>query len=156
MPRPFFNLVFLGIFLALFSSDGYPHRVEKHAEKKDPYTSQKMAAIQESYLGKIKPIFQKKCFDCHSRFTIYPWYSHIPWVKGVLEKDIREGLKHLDMSQGFPFQGHGTPLEDFKAIEKTIIDNTMPPRRYKLLHWNSGLTPQEKKTILEWISNNSP
>ena len=156
MSRPFFNLVLLIVFSTLFSSYVYPHEGEKNKEEKDQYTSQKMATINEAYIRNVRPIFKKKCFNCHSQFTTYPWYSNIPWIKGFLEKDIREGLKHLDMSQDFPFKGHGTPLKDFKAIEKSIINNSMPPLRYRLLHWNSGLTPKEKKTILEWMSNSTP
>ncbi|MBN22437.1 MAG: hypothetical protein CL678_14230 [Bdellovibrionaceae bacterium] len=106
--------------------------------------------INQSYLKSVKPIFQKKCFDCHGGTTHFPWYYAIPGVKGMIDDDITEAKKHMDMSEDFPFQGHGAPIDDLKAISKTINEGTMPPFRYWMIHWNSRLTEGEKKAVLEW------
>lgn len=55
------------------------------------------------------------------------------------------------MSNDFPFEGHGSPLEDLDAIEKTVNDGTMPPWNYRLMHPSSTLTDSEKSTVLRWI-----
>lgn len=108
-------------------------------------------AINEKYVEKIKPIFQRSCFDCHSSQTRYPWYYRFPGTKELIDADIAEAKKHIDMDRDFPFEGHGTPSEDLEAIQATVRENTMPPWRYKILHWGSGLTEEEKQVILQWI-----
>lgn len=35
--------------------------------------------------------------------------------------------------------------------EKPVEKNTMPPTRYKVMHWNSGINPTEAAKIYEWI-----
>ena len=75
----------------------------------------------------MKPIFQKKCLACHGTGNTLPWYASIPGPKQLIQNDIKEAKKHMDMSQDFPFLGHGTPKDDLKALKKTIKKETMPP-----------------------------
>ena len=129
----------------------YSHEGKKSSNDEIKYPPHQLAAINQSYVIHVKPLFQRTCFDCHSQFTRYPWYSKLPGIKSFIEKDVKEGLKHLDLSKDFPFKGHGTPVRDLTAIEKSIKNNSMPPFSYKVLHWTSHLTEQEKETIFEWI-----
>ncbi|MBI2026889.1 MAG: heme-binding domain-containing protein [Deltaproteobacteria bacterium] len=147
------RLLFLMVLFFVFS---YAHKGLKPPILKDKTsetTSRTLAyqAINQQYVQNIKQIFQKVCFDCHSNKTNYPWYHKLPGLKQFIERDIREGKKHLNLSNDFPFKSHATPQEDLDAIEKVILDNSMPPWRYKILHWNSKLTEAEKKEILKWI-----
>ncbi|MCB0327088.1 MAG: heme-binding domain-containing protein, partial [Bdellovibrionales bacterium] len=98
-----------------------------------------------------KSIFKQKCFNCHGIVDALPWYAKIPGPKQLIHQDIREAKEHMDMSEGFPFQGHGTPLDDLEAIERVLEENSMPPLRYKVMHWRSGVTSKEKAVIQEWI-----
>ena len=107
--------------------------------------------INEAYLYNGKPIFQAKCFDCHSALTRYPWYYRLPGAKQLIDRDIREAKKHLDMTRDFPFEGHGTPAEDLEAIAETVKKSTMPPWRYRIMHRGSALTDSERRIILQWI-----
>ena len=109
-------------------------------------------AINSSYQVTVKPIFQTKCFDCHSNQTRWPWYHSLPGIKQLLEQDAAEGREHLDLSDDFPFGGHGSPIEDLDAIDKTLKDGSMPPWKYKLMHRSSRLTAEEKQIILDWIN----
>jgi hypothetical protein len=107
-------------------------------------------SINEEYKKKIKPIFEQKCMDCHSSKTQWPWYHKIPGIKQLLDHDVAEGREHIDFSNDFPFEGHGTPYEDIHAIHKAIEEDSMPPFEYRLMHPNSKLNTQEKQTVLEW------
>ena len=109
--------------------------------------------INSEYQRTINQIILNKCSACHGNATIYPWYHKLPWIGQMLDKDIAEAREHLNFTPGFPFQGHGTPLEDLEAIRKSVVDGTMPPLRYRVMHWNSGLTDSEKTQILKWIDN---
>lgn len=111
--------------------------------------------IKQEYLRNLKPIFEQKCLMCHadSSGQTHPLYVVVPPVSWLVAKDLREAKKHMDMTSDFPFQGHGSPKDDLKAIGKVIENGSMPPLKYKFLHWQSGLTAQEKKTVLEWVQN---
>lgn len=126
----------------------------KEQEEKDKENAAKAKAIEilaSSYNKDIRPIFETKCFNCHSNQTQYPWYHSLPFVKGLIDSDIQEALKHLDMTLGFPFQGHGTLPEDLKAIKEVAEDNSMPPWSYRIMHWGSGLSKEEKNAIFKWV-----
>lgn len=120
-------------------------------ESKDQEWLDRLAQVNESYVRDVKPIFLKKCMDCHSDQTRFPWYSSIPGVEQLIQSDIKEAKEHIDMSKDFPFAGHGEPIEDLEELLETVNTGSMPPLRYKILHWGSGLTETEKKTIRQWI-----
>jgi len=107
-------------------------------------------SINASYVKNIKPIFEKKCFDCHGTITQLPWYFNIPGIKQMIEYDMKEAKKHLDMSKGFPFVSHETPLKDLESLREASRENTMPPLRYILGHWDSSLSEMDKKSIDTW------
>jgi hypothetical protein len=156
MERVCLVLAFMIIPMKGFAHKGHGHSTGAQPgqsasgvpEKLDEKT---LAEINEAYVQAVKPIFQKKCFDCHSHTVHYPWYYSIPGVRGMIDRDIAEGREHLDFSHDFPFGGHGSPTEDLDAIKETLSEGDMPPLRYQLMHRESGLTAQEKKTILDWI-----
>jgi hypothetical protein len=137
----FFALLVLSLPFSIVLADDEAMQVEfKKAE-----------IINDQYIKKIRPIFQKKCFDCHSNQTNFPWYHSLPVIKGLLDADINEGRKHIDMSDDFPFEGHGSAEEDLKAIQKDVNENSMPPMKYWLIHWRSRLTKEERLRINIWI-----
>lgn len=146
----------LGILL-LLPALAFAHK-EHHGDATKPITPSSAAGLGNAlakvafdYHSKIKPIFLKSCFDCHSQSTRYPWYHVLPFAKGLIDEDVREAKEHLDLTAGFPFKGHGTPVTDLKAIRDAIKDSSMPPGRYVLLHWNSKLSNEEKLSVLEWV-----
>lgn len=107
-------------------------------------------AINKDYLKNIKPIFQSKCFDCHSNRTKYPWYYELPIIKSMIDGDIKEAKTHIDMSNDFPFLSHETPMNDLKSIKKSIQEGHMPPLRYILAHWDARLNDREIESIVSW------
>ncbi|MBX7149555.1 heme-binding domain-containing protein [bacterium] len=111
--------------------------------------------INQSYLSTLKPVFMQKCLMCHadSSGQTHPLYVVVPPASWAVAGDIREAKKHMDMTFDFPFQGHGSPVDDLKALQKVTENSSMPPFKYKIMHWQSGLTAQEKKTVLEWVQN---
>ncbi|MDF1875413.1 heme-binding domain-containing protein [Sulfurimonas sp. SAG-AH-194-I05] len=106
--------------------------------------------INSKYIANIKPIFEKKCFDCHATIGQLPWYYKVPGIKQLMDYDMKEAKKHLDMSKGFPFVSHETPLEDLQSLREVSDENTMPPLQYILGHWDSRLTENEKNTLGAW------
>jgi hypothetical protein len=143
-------LSFTGFISAAHAHDSHHH---KNAELTKKPTIQEAEALQKinfSYLKNVKPIFQKSCFDCHTSDTQYPWYAKLPGVKQLIESDITESKQHVDFSNDFPFSGHGTPIEDLKAIEKATENGSMPPFRYRIMHPGTRLTDDEKVIVKNW------
>lgn len=110
-----------------------------------------LVEINRIYLETVKPIFEKSCFACHSVNMSLPWYHSLPGARALIDHDITEAKEHLDFSNDFPFGGHGSPAEDLEALKKSVSEGTMPPLRYRALHWGSGLTNKESAEILRWI-----
>lgn len=155
----------------------FSHGTEKHDEKKDVplekievlknihtdsivnqeapnekniILEKKYKDINEDYLKNIKPIFQAKCFNCHSNKVTYPFYYKIPGVKNMIDKDIKEAKKHIDFSNDFPFISHETPMNDIKSLQKIAQEGGMPPLKYILGHWDSKLSDKDNEELLEW------
>jgi len=152
-------LVVLALLPALVWAHGdVSHEKEMTETKKvSMYPSEMMKTviypkINKTYITDIRPIFEKKCFDCHATMKNKPWYYKLPGVKQIMDKDIREAKEHIDMRKDFPFISHESPLDDLKSIKKIGIAGGMPPLRYILGHWDSRLTDIEKKKLVEWAS----
>lgn len=109
-----------------------------------------IARIGADYQAQIQPVFQSKCFDCHSDRTHYPFYYRFPGAKQIIDRDIRRARKHLDMSKGFPFKNQTEPEKDLAVIRDVVSDDDMPPLLYRLAHRGSGLRDNEKTAILRW------
>ncbi len=118
--------------------------------KKDDALNIAYKEINTLYLQNIKPIFEKKCFDCHSDNQHFPWYYKIPGIKQMIDHDIKEAKKHMNMKQDFPFISHETPLKDLESIREIGEKGGMPHFRYIIGHWDSILTDNEKKNIILW------
>ncbi len=137
----------------VFAHEAHHESKEEVQESKAPSEESQIEifkAINEDYLKTVKPIFQNSCFNCHSSQTQFPWYHSLPFVNDLLDSDVQEAKKHMDLSNDFPFQGHGTPQEDLEAIGKTVQEGSMPPFRYRMMHWGSGLSKEEREKILKW------
>ena len=109
------------------------------------------AVINENYQI-VRHIFEYSCFDCHSTFTIYPWYYEIPGIKGMIDEDMKEAKEHLDLSNDFPFGGHESQMEQLKAIREEIEDDKMPLISYRMMHWGRLIEGARRDSVFEWIN----
>lgn len=151
------SFLFISLSLLLLAGGSSAHEGARHIESQKAPSEEDLSllkSINAEYLTAIKSIFKRACFNCHSTQTQYPWYYSIPGIKQRIDSDIREAMKHMDMTNDFPFRGHGSPRKDFEAIRKTIQKNSMPPFRYRMMHWDAGITDAEKAVILKWIDEN--
>ncbi len=149
-------LLLLTLSINAFAHKGHHHEIQSSEEKlqsKNLQEKENLKIISQKYEQNIQAIFQQKCLDCHEGTGSFPWYHKLPLIGSLIQKDRDESVKHLNMSKGFPFGGHGTNLEDLEAIAESISENSMPPFRYRILHWNSSLNENEKSLILNWAND---
>jgi len=155
-----FNLFVATIFITNFIPLVFSHGNEVHSpneekklESKQKYKTSRNDVLQKinnDYLNRVKPIFKKKCFNCHSRFTAFPWYYKLPGIKNLIDYDIKEGKQHIDMSNDFPFGGHGEPIQDLESLKKIGEQGGMPPFRYIISNWEARLSKEDQQRIIEW------
>ncbi len=153
----------IATIIALYPTSGFSHggedhiktppkEVVKHQRTKSDALKEAYQKINDAYLVDIKPIFEKKCFDCHGDLKKSPWYYKVPGIKQMIDYDMKEAKEHIDMRQDFPFISHENPLKDLKSIKEIGEEGGMPPLRYILGHWDARLSEAEKKSIVTWSS----
>ena len=151
--------IFLLLSLLLFSRIIFAHGGKEHKSSQEVRLEKvisnsleiEFSKINKEYKFSVKPIFAKKCLACHAVNNSLPWYYTIPGVKQLMDHDMEEAKKHLDMSKDFPFGGHGDPLEDLDELKETIQKGNMPPIQYKIIHRESSLTFEEIQEVNSWI-----
>lgn len=117
-------------------------------------TCEALKAVGAAYEKNVLPIFAAKCLMCHGVVAKYPLYAKVPPASHLIRHDIEEAKEHVDMSSGFPFHGKDakTPMEALTEVVEVVDRNEMPPTIYKIMHWSSSLSSEEKKTILTWAN----
>jgi cytochrome c peroxidase len=104
--------------------------------------------------GMVLTVMQEKCMACHTRNYNLPFYARIPGIKEIIEKDYRDGLRALNLTGEFAFN---KPLPGkisevaLAKMEWVVLNDTMPPAKFAMVHWGSRLNDGEKKAILEWV-----
>jgi len=100
--------------------------------------------------ARVQAILQSACYDCHSNYTRYPWYSYIQPAGWWLTHHINEGKEELNFSDfgSYSFKRRTNKL---RAIENSINDGTMPLSSYTLLHKDARLTGEKRQLITAWI-----
>jgi hypothetical protein len=78
----------------------------------------------------------RACFDCHSNQTRWPWYSNIAPMSWLVQRDIDEGREELNWSEW-------RPGSEGDESAETVLEGSMPPGAYTLLHSEARLTDQE-------------
>ncbi len=108
----------------------------------------KVFSVPES----VQSILQNACYDCHSNHTVYPWYSHIQPMAGLLAKHISEGKAKLNFSE-FGNLRTRRQASKLKDIAGQVKSNEMPIASYQMMHPAAKLSEAQKKWIVTWMNN---
>lgn len=101
--------------------------------------------------AKARKVLEADCLVCHSSKTVLPWYAGLPGVRQLIDHDIEEGREHMDMEKRLFAPGKTPSVHTLKEIRKEIRKDAMPPLVYKVAHWKSILSPEDKQAILDWV-----
>jgi len=93
--------------------------------------------------GRARELAVAACYDCHSNQTRRPLYSRVAPFSWLVARDVRQGREKLNFST---WEGEGGDARDAAG---TIVDGSMPPRRYLLLHSDADLTDAERRLLVE-------
>jgi len=93
-----------------------------------------------------KGVLIAKCADCHSNETKWPIYARIAPGSWLIERDIVDARRHLDLSQW-----KNTPPETRQVWSAKIVQEAksgdMPPAQYLLLHRNAKLSKDDVQAL---------
>ena len=93
--------------------------------------------------GRARELAVAACYDCHSNQTRRPLYSRVAPFSWLVARDVEQGREKLNFST---WEGSGGDARD---AAETIVDGSMPPRRYLLLHSDADLTEAERRLLVE-------
>ena len=93
-----------------------------------------------------KEVLVTKCADCHSSETRWPEYARIAPGSWLIERDIVEARKKMDLSrwEEMPADKHEVLMA--KIIEEAKSGN-MPPLQYLALHWGAKLSKADVQKL---------
>ncbi|MGH9664284.1 MAG: heme-binding domain-containing protein [Bryobacteraceae bacterium] len=92
---------------------------------------------------------ERSCRDCHSEATQYPWYSYVAPASLLINKDVRRGREHLNLSRW----GNYSLIRrerSLSEIANQVRDGDMPLAMYTLLHRGAKLSKAEADAIFRW------
>lgn len=109
----------------------------------------------DSFISETQPskevlsILESSCLDCHSNHTEYPWYNNITPLNYWMDKHVKEGKKHFNISN---WDTYSIEMKDHKIHEviETIESNFMPLKSYTWTHKDAILTEEQKGLIENW------
>ncbi len=98
----------------------------------------------------IKTILKTSCDDCHSNFTVYPWYSEIAPISWYLALHVNEGKEHLNFSE-WTVYNNKQKKHIIHDLEEVIEDREMPLKSYMLIHKDAEMTDSQFETLMNWV-----
>jgi cytochrome c peroxidase len=104
----------------------------------------------------VRNLFNAKaCYYCHSSGYTLPAYSRLPGIKQLSAYDVETGQTHFRLDRLMANLQSGTPPSqvDLAKLEAVTKGDTMPPSRFRAVHWASGLDETERKLLLDWIAS---
>ncbi|QDO95408.1 cytochrome C [Formosa sediminum] len=98
---------------------------------------------------RVSAILEESCYDCHSSFTRYPWYSQITPVNYWMAEHVDDGKKHLDFSE---WNSYSLKKKDhkFEELIEMVETKEMPLESYTLIHTNAKLSDADIASVKEW------
>ncbi|WP_145508622.1 cytochrome c peroxidase [Yersinia alsatica] len=99
--------------------------------------------------------YQKGCDYCHTSSASLPFYAVIPGVKQLMDYDIQQGSQYFSLEPTLLAikENRALPEADLAKIESAIAREQMPPQRFEVLHWSSGINAEERNQILDWVKS---
>ena len=93
-----------------------------------------------------KAVLVTKCADCHSSETRWPVYARVAPSSWLIERDIIEARKKMDLSRWEEMQAEKQEVLTAKIIQEAKSGD-MPPLQYRLLHWDAFLSEADLQAL---------
>jgi hypothetical protein len=98
----------------------------------------------------VEEILKTSCYDCHSNFTVYPWYSEIAPISWYLAQHVNEGKEHLNFSE-WTVYNKNQQSHILKDLEEVLESHEMPINSYLLIHKEAKMSTEQYTVLMNWI-----
>jgi cytochrome c len=99
-----------------------------------------------------KSVLIAKCADCHSNETRWPVYARIAPGSWLIERDIVQARKHLNLSQWNELPADRQQVLAAKIVQEAKTGD-MPPIQYLALHWGAKLSTDDVSALSQMTRN---
>ena len=96
-------------------------------------------------LAGTRVLTERACFDCHSNETKWPWYSNVAPVSWLVQRDVDEGRRALNLSEW------NRPQMEGNEAARTVEKGEMPPRSYVAVHPEARLEPSQRDVLIRGL-----
>jgi len=100
-------------------------------------------------LPQVRTILVQKCADCHSNQTRAPFYGHFAPASWLMERDIVEARKAMNLSLWDTYSVDRQQTLAAKMVQETK-SHQMPPLQYRMTHWNARIADADLRTLGLW------
>jgi hypothetical protein len=97
----------------------------------------------------VNRVIERSCQNCHSERTDWPWYSYIPPVSWMIEKDVSEARGHMNLSRWGDYTTE-RQVEILSRLGAEVRNHQMPLPRYLSLHPDARLSETDVKDLYDW------
>ncbi|HEV2448280.1 MAG TPA: heme-binding domain-containing protein [Candidatus Sulfopaludibacter sp.] len=97
----------------------------------------------------VRSAIERACLDCHSEATRYPWYSYVAPVSWLINRDVRSGRAHLNLSRWSEYSVIRRE-RCLSEIANQVQDGGMPLAIYVVMHRSARLSKTDIQAIFEW------
>jgi len=119
-----------------------------------PASSVALAGLAQDHpeFREAAAILQRDCLDCHGKSPHKPLYHWVPVAGGLIEQDIATANRYFAVDHELRAPDE-VPFSEaaLAKIEYVLDEESMPPARYVLMHWNRGLTGEDRGVLRDWI-----
>ena len=101
--------------------------------------------------NEVGTILQTSCFDCHSNYTVYPWYTNIQPFGLWMNHHVNEGKEELNFSE-FETYSLKRKLHKLEEIKEMVDESEMPLPSYLWIHGEAELSADQKAVLSKWVT----
>ncbi|HZO79641.1 MAG TPA: heme-binding domain-containing protein [Solirubrobacteraceae bacterium] len=88
----------------------------------------------------------RACFDCHSNETRWPWYSNVAPLSWLIQRDVRDGRRHLNFSEW------DRPQSEAREAARAMQHGAMPPSYYTALNRSAELSESDWEALVAGLT----
>ncbi|MEO7989931.1 MAG: heme-binding domain-containing protein [Chryseolinea sp.] len=100
----------------------------------------------------VHQILVKKCYDCHSNNTHYPWYTNIQPVGLWMQHHVNEGKEELNFSE-YKAYSERKAYHKLEEIFDATNEGWMPLDSYLWIHKEAKISQEDRDAINDWIKS---
>ncbi len=119
-------------------------------ELKNPPVSDELQAPSE-----IEAIFKHSCYGCHSNETKLPWFDQVAPAYWIVSRDVHRARTQLNFSEIGALPEEQRKLILFDAFNQIQL-GAMPLPRYRTVHPDSAVTPEQLAILRNYLTPRSP